>query len=89
MPGLSRTYLSRARLALGGGNELLLVFDDAMAAGYFGREEEHRQLETAIAEFTGRQVAVTIKENDTDRPFEENHVDLEQVINMQITYEDE
>lgn len=89
LPGLSRTYLSRARLLLGSGNELLLVFDDTMAAGYFGREEERLQLEGAISEYTGRQVAVTIKENDVKRPLEDTHVDLEQVINMEITYEDE
>lgn len=89
MPGLSRSYLSRARLTLGGGNELVLVFEDAMAAGYFSREDERKQLEDAIAEQIGKQVTVQVRENDTNRPFEESHVDLEQVINMEITYEDE
>jgi len=78
-----------AETPTGGGNELLLVFDDTMAAGYFGREEERLQLEVAISEYTGRQVAVTIKENDVKRPLEDTHVDIEQVINMEITYEDE
>ena len=67
----------------------MLVFEDSMAAGYCGREDERRQLEEAIAEHIGKEVAVVIKENDTNRPFEESHVDLEQVINMEITYEDE
>ena len=89
MPGLSKSYLSKARLTLGGGNELVIVFDDPMAAGYFAREEERKQLEDAIAEHIDRQVAVIIKENDTNRPFEDSHVDLEQVIHMDITYEDE
>ena len=89
MPGLSKNYLSKARLTLGGGNELVIVFDDPMAAGYFAREEERKQLEDAIAEHIDRQVAVIIKENDTNRPFEDSHVDLEQVIHMDITYEDE
>ena len=89
MPGLSRTYLSKARLSLGRGNELLLVFEDVMAAGYFGREEEHRLLEDTIAQFIGRQVEVVVEESGGGRPFEEDHVDLEQVINMDITYEDE
>ena len=89
MPGLSKSYLSKARLTLGGGNELVVVFDDPMAAGYFTREEERKQLEDTIAEHIDRQVAVIIKENDTNRPFEDSHVDLEQVIHMDITYEDE
>lgn len=88
MPGVSRNYLRQARLTLGGGNELVLVFDDFMAAGYCGRKEELAQLEGAIAEHIGKQVTVMVKENDANRPFEDNHVDLEQVINMEITYED-
>ena len=89
MPGVSRSYLSKARLTLGSGNELVLVFEDTMAAGYISRPEEREQLENAIAEHIGKQVAVLVKENDNNRPFEESHVDLEQVIHMEITYEDE
>lgn len=58
-----------------------------MAAGYFGREEERRQLERTIAEQTGREISVVIKENDTNRPFQDAYVDLEQVIHMEIEYE--
>lgn len=88
MPGLSKSYLTKAKLTLGLGNELVLVFDDTMAAGYFGREEERKQLENAIAGHIGRQVTVVVKENNENRPFEEAHVDLEQIINMEITYEE-
>lgn len=89
MPGLSRSYLNKARLTLGGGDELLLVFEDAMAAGYFSREEERKQIEDAIAEQIGKRVSVLVKENDTNRPFEDSHVDIEKIIHMEITYEDE
>ena len=65
-----------------------LVFEDTMASGYFKREEEKKQLEDAITEYIGRQVAVIIQENDTNRAFEDSHVDLEKIINMEITYED-
>ncbi len=87
MPGLSRSYLSKARLTAGNGNELILVFEDEMAAGYFGREEERKQLENTIAQQIGKQVSVIIKEKETEQSFEENYVDLEQVIHMEITYE--
>ena len=66
----------------------MVVFEDSMAAAYFGKEKEQKQLEEAIAEYIGRQVSVVIKENNTNRPFEESHVDLEQVIHMDITYEE-
>lgn len=87
MPGLSRSYLRKARLTAGNGNELILVFEDEMAAGYFSREEERMQLEDAIARQIGKQVAVVIREKEENRSFEDSYVDLEQVIRMEITYE--
>lgn len=87
MPGVSKSYLGKAKLSLGRENELLLVFTDTMAAGYFSREEERLLLEEAIAKQIGRQVAVVVQEQSADRPFEETHVDLEQLIHMEITYE--
>jgi len=89
MSGLSKGYLEKARLTLGGGNELVVVFEDTMAAGLFGRQDEKQALENAIADRIGKQVSVIIKENDSNRPFEESYVDLEQVIHMDITYDDE
>lgn len=88
MPGISRSYLSQARLTLGGADELVLVFDDFMAAGYCSRPEEIGQLEEAIANRVGKKVSVIIKEKNANRPFEDDHVDLEKIINMEITYED-
>lgn len=84
MPGLSRSFLSQAKLTLGSGNELVLVFEDSMAAGYFSRPEEHKQLEDAITEHIGKQVAVIVKESDAGRPFEDAHIDLEKLINHVI-----
>lgn len=89
MPGLSKNYLSKARLSLGANSELMIVFDDLMAAAYFGREEEKMNLEQVIADYTGRQVEVSIHTADAGRNFEDTHVDLEQVIHMDITYENE
>lgn len=89
MPSLCRMYLSKAVPSLGSGNELLVVFDDAIAAGYFTREEEKKQLEQVIAGYVGKEVAVVIKQNETGLPAGDAYVDLEQVIHMDITYEDE
>lgn len=89
MPSLCRSYLSKAVPSLGNGNELMVVFDDAMAVGYFSREEEKRQLEHTIAEYAGKEVSVQIKQNESGLPLGDAYVDLEQVIHMDITYEDE
>lgn len=89
MPSLCRNYLTKAVPSLGNGNELMVVFDDAMAAGYFSREEEKKQLEHVIAEHVGKEVAVLIKQNESGLPLGDAYVDLEQVIHMDITYEEE
>ncbi len=89
MSSLCRKYLSKAVPSLGTGGELLVVFDDALAAGYFSREEEKRQLEQVIAEHVGKGVAVLIKQNESGLPAGDAYVDLEQVIHMDITYEEE
>lgn len=89
MPSLCRSYLSKAVPSLGSGNELMVVFDDAMGAGYFSREEEKKQLEQVIAEHVGKEVAVQIRQNESGLPLGDAYVDLEQVIHMDITYEDE
>ena len=69
MPDLSKKYLSKAKLAMGNGNELVLVFDDFMAAGYFNQPIERKQLEDAITEQIGKEVTVSVKEKDANEPF--------------------
>ena len=88
MPDLSKKYLSKAKLAMGNGNELVLVFDDFMAAGYFNQPIERKQLEDAITEQIGKEVTVSVKEKDANEPFEDTQIDLEKVIHMEITYEE-
>lgn len=89
MPSLCRAYLTKAVPSLGNGSELLVVFDDALAAGYFSREENKKQLEQVIAEHVGKEVAVLIQQNESGLPAGDAYVDLEQVIHMDITYEEE
>ena len=88
LPGLSRNYLNKAKKTLGERGELVLEFEDSMAAGYFSREEERRQLEEAVARRIGGSVPILIREAEAGRSFEEPNVDLDQVIHMEITYED-
>ncbi len=88
MPGLSRSYLNKAVPSLSNDNTLMLVFDDALAAAYFTREEEKKQLENVIAEHVGKAVEVQIKQNESGYPIQDAYANLEQIINMEITYED-
>ncbi|MFV0467264.1 MAG: DNA polymerase III subunit gamma/tau [Lachnospiraceae bacterium] len=89
MPGLSKSYLSKARLSLGANGDLLIVFDDNMAASYFSREEEKQNLEQVISDYTGHKIEVTVQTTEAERNFEDTHVDLEQIIHMDITYDNE
>lgn len=84
-----RMYLKGARLSLGGDNCLQVVLEDGPATDYFNRHPEHtEQLEMILADFAGKEVAVSIQSVDGDRDFEDHYVDLSQVIHMEIEEED-
>lgn len=84
-----RMYLKGARLSLGGDNCLQVVLEDGPATDYFSGHPEHKeQLEMILADFAGKEVAVSIQSVDGDRDFEDHYVDLSQVIHMEIEEED-
>lgn len=89
MPGLARTYLKKAHLSLGGDNRLMLVFDEELDADAIREEQRKQEIEKIISERIDRKVEVSIQLNESERPFEESYVDLEQIINMDVTIEDE
>lgn len=89
MVGVTKNYLKHARLSLGGDNVLLLVLEDEMAAEYLNRPEHKAEIESAITERIQSQVEVRIQQNETNRPFEQSYVDLQEVIHMDVTIEDE
>lgn len=84
-----RSYLKGAHLSLGGDNCLLLVLEDGTASDYFTRKPENQaRLEEILSDFTGKEVAVAIRTVGNDREFQENYVDLSQIIHMTIDEED-
>ncbi len=84
-----RMYLKGARLSLGGDNCLQVVLEDGPATDYFSRHPEHKeQLEMILADFAGKEVAVSIQSVNGDRDFEDHYVDLSKVIHMEIEEED-
>ncbi|MCM1112940.1 MAG: DNA polymerase III subunit gamma/tau [Muribaculum sp.] len=84
-----RMYLKGAKLSLGGDNCLQVVLEDGPASDYFNRHPEHKeQLEMILADFAGKEVAVSLQTVSGDRDFEDHYVDLSQVIHMEIEEED-
>lgn len=84
-----RMYLKGARLSLGGDNCLQVVLEDGPASDYFNRHPDNKeQLEMILADFAGKEVAVSIQTVNGERDFEDHYVDLSQVIHMEIEEED-
>ena len=88
MPGLEKVYLKQARLSLGGDNRLMIVLDEPVAAEMLDKEDRRKEIERIISERIDREIEVSVKLNESNRPFEETYVDLEQIINMDIIIED-
>lgn len=85
-----KSYLNSAKLSLGGDNKLLVVLEDGVASDYFTQHQGNKeQLELLLSDFSGKEIEVTIQVVATKREFEENYVDLSQVIHMDIEVEDE
>nr|WP_300836816.1 DNA polymerase III subunit gamma/tau [uncultured Acetatifactor sp.] len=85
-----RVYLKSARLSLGGDNRLMVVFADGMASDYFTKQPEHKaQLEALLSDFSGKEIEVNIQTVSEIREFEDNYIDISQVIQMEIEEEEE
>ncbi len=84
-----RLYLKNAHLSLNGDNRLLVVLEDGPASDYFNQHEENRrQLENLLADFSGKEVAVDLQTVNNRTDFERNYVDLSGLINMEIEEEE-
>ena len=87
--GMLRTYLKQARLSVGGQDQLLVVLPDEIAAGVVGSESHKQELQDLIEKKIGKTVAVEVRQVEQGRHFEDSFVDIEKVIHMDITIEDE
>lgn len=84
-----KIYLKSARLSLGGDNRLLIVLEDGIATDYFLKHPENKeQLERLLADFAGKEIETTIQPVGNEREFEQNYVDLSQIIHMEIEEEE-
>lgn len=84
-----RTYLKKARLSAGEGNRLLIVLPDEVSAGVVGTEEHKEEIRNLIAEKIGKEIEIDVRQTEQGHRFEDQFVDLESLIHMEITVEDE
>ncbi len=84
-----KTYIKGARLSLGGDNKLMLVLEDGIAMDYLSKQPENKQLlEQIISQSIEKEVEVTLQSVGGTKEFEENYVDLSQIIHMEIEEEE-
>ncbi len=84
-----RTYLKKARLSAGEGNRLLIVLPDELSASAVATPEHKEEIQSLIEQKIGKKVEIDVRQMEAGRRFEDNFVDLEYLINMEITVEDE
>lgn len=84
-----RTYLKKARLSAGEGSLLQIVLPDELSAGFVKQESHIQELSQVIAERTGKEIDIDVKCVEEGRRFEDSFVDIENLIHMDITVEDE
>ncbi len=87
--GMLRTYLKQARLSVGSQDQLLIVLPDEMAASVVGTKEHKEEIQELIEKKLGKSVEVEVRAAAAGRKFEDSFVDIEKLINMEITIEDE
>ena len=86
--GMLRVYLKQARLSVGNQDQLLLVFDDEVAAGVAGTESHKEEIRSLIADKIGKTIEIEVRHVEEGRRFEDSFVDIEKLIQMDITIED-
>lgn len=83
-----RQYLRSAHLTLGGDSRLLVMVEDGLASDYFLKQEGHRELlEQMLSDAVGKEIDVTVQTVPSRESFEQNYVDLSQLIHMEIEEE--
>lgn len=87
--GIARQYLNRAVPSLGGGGELLLVFDDPTAFGYLNEDRAGSMsgFREMISRRIGKELEVVLRMNESAHTAREAVPDLREFINFDIEEE--
>ena len=86
--GLIKVYLKQAHLSVGNNDQLMLVFDDEVAAGMVGSDAHKDEIKRLIQEKIGKTVEIEVRHVEEGRRFEESFVDIEKLVHMDLTIED-
>ena len=81
-------YLKQARLSVGNHDQLLLVFDDEVAAGFVDTESHKEDVKQLIQDKIGKTIEIEVRHVEEGRRFEDSFVDIEKLICMELTIED-
>ncbi|GHU44186.1 hypothetical protein FACS1894111_11040 [Clostridia bacterium] len=87
LPGLLHNYLKHAVLSLGRENQLLIVLEDEMAEAYVNTPEHKAEIKRLLAGRIGKDIEIQIRLAKQGKDQEESYVDIEQLINMELTVE--
>lgn len=88
LPGITLSYLKKARLSVGENGALMIIIPDVVGVGYLKRENEYEMIKNHIENKIGKSIQLEIKGMDENRQFEEQYIDFENIINMDIEEED-
>lgn len=84
-----KTYLKDARLSMDGNNKLMIVVEDGPASDYFLKNSENQEmLQQIISETVQKEIEIIVQRVANDREFDDTHIDLSQIIHMEIEIEE-
>ncbi len=90
LAGYLKAELSRAKLSLGGNNQLIILFSNYIAADSFNQDEEKRkELEDYLAERTGMRIPLEYRSLDNEGQQVDNILDLSDKVAMDIEVDDD
>ncbi len=84
-----KVVLKKARLSAGEGNTLQIVLPDEIGAGVVKKEEHIQEIRALLAEQTGKEIEIDVRHLEEGRRFEDSYVDIQSMINMELTVEEE
>ena len=85
-----KIYLKGAGLSLGNENQLIIVVQDGISSDYFSQHPDNKaKLVEIIEDFAGKEMEVQLQTVKEQREFQENFVDLSQIVRMEIEEEEE
>lgn len=86
--GMLKGYLKQARLSVGDQDQLLMVLPDEVAAMVVGSDNHKQEIEELIQNKIGKNVRVEVRFMEEGCNFEDRFVDIEKIVNMDLTIED-